>query len=80
MPPRKLPRHLIWLEAFAAAVEADLVRLYARAVEIVRGARPGLDRVVDALMARRVLSGAEVRDVLVVEHSPSNRDRPGAPL
>jgi ATP-dependent Zn protease len=73
------PRATLTLDReLAAAVEGDLVRLHARAVEIVRGARPGLDRVVDALMARRVLSGVETKDFLTVGHSSVSRDKPQA--
>jgi DNA-binding transcriptional LysR family regulator len=36
MPPRKLPRHLIWLEAFAAAVEAGSLESAAEHMGVAR--------------------------------------------
>ncbi|MGY3510603.1 AAA family ATPase [Bradyrhizobium lupini] len=46
-----------------AAVEADLTRLHAGAVDIVARHRAALDAIAEALVARRHLSGEEVRAI-----------------
>ncbi|CAL8969065.1 ATP-dependent zinc metalloprotease FtsH [Rhodoplanes serenus] len=47
-----------------AAVEADLQRLYAVAQTLVRTHRTGIEAVAEALRTRRVLTGAEIEDVV----------------
>jgi cell division protease FtsH len=53
-----------------AAVDRDLARLHARAVEIVRRHRAALDGIAVALIERRHLSGDEVRRIFA-RHRPA---------
>ncbi|MGX1007056.1 cell division protease FtsH [Bradyrhizobium japonicum] len=59
-----------------AAVEADLARLHAGAVDIVAGHRAALDAIAEALVARRHLSGEEVREIF--DANRPGRGRVGA--
>lgn len=53
-----------------AAVEADLKRLHAGAVDIVVHHRAALDAIAEALMARRHLSGEEARAIFHANRPP----------
>jgi Cdc6-like AAA superfamily ATPase len=55
---------------FAQSIEADLQRLLHRAITLVTAHRSAVIAVAEALLARRVLSGAEV-EALVQAHPPA---------
>jgi cell division protease FtsH len=60
--------------ALRDAVETDLSRLYAGALDIIRRRRAEAERIADALLTRRFLTGEEIAELL----SPSGA-RAGAP-
>ena len=63
----------------AAAIEADLQRLYARARLLVREYRSDIERLAAALVARRYISGDEVRALLkpVPDFDPAQPTKSG---
>ena len=61
-----------------AAVDRDLARLHARAIDIVRRHRSALDAITAALLKRRHLTGDEARRIFA-RHAPAPESTPRAP-
>ncbi len=57
-----------------AAVNAELVRLHDRAIEILRRERAALDAIAQALAGRRHLAGDEIRRLFAENSNP--REKP----
>lgn len=58
-------RAMAFDHALRAAVEADLRRLHARALDLIRRRRADVERIADALLDRRFLTGDDVAALLV---------------
>jgi ATP-dependent Zn protease len=54
-------------------VDAQLKRLYARALELVRARKGAVEAVANALGERRVLSGAEVAEIMAAADAPNQQ-------
>lgn len=63
--------------ALRREVDARLARIYARALEIIRARKQAVEAVANALVARRLLTGAEIEDILArVTPRPKSGRRP----
>ncbi|TDX59693.1 peptidase M41-like protein [Methylosinus sp. sav-2] len=64
--------------ALRAAVEADLARLHARALDLIRRRRADVERIADALLTRRFLTGDDIAVLLAAPPVRSGGPKSGA--
>jgi ATP-dependent Zn protease len=56
--------------ALRRKIEADLARLYRQALRLMRERRPQVEAIADQLLARRRLSGEEIRRIAAASQTP----------